>query len=760
MTDLEQWQQGNDEYLAAALVWLRLRLRQRAAGEPAPMIATPISPAAPAEPATRWRFRRPAVTETTAEPEPLLLPPPADGVTEEQIAQAAAAMAAAAAMEPPPALHILSRRLGLSSFERDLLLLCAALELDTRMAGLCALAQDDPSRPYPTFALALALFDEPAWEAMSPERPLRYWRLIEINQPGAQPLTTSALRADERIVNYLKGLNYLDDRLAPLLVPFDVVVGVEELPESQATAVHLAVQHLQQGASPVQLVGADPLSQQMVAQATAAALGLHLYRLPVELLPAQAGDLETLARLWQRESILLPVALYLDAQDVDGPAQPEAPATTAVSTLHRFLARSQGPFLLGTRDIRPGLGAVTTAVEVDKPTPAEQQAIWADALAGDQYEVSSEPDAVSSERFSVEGPALLAAQFNLNGVTIRQIVHRVMSQTATGDAASPLTHHASRITSHASRITELWAASLLTTRPRLDVLAQRLDAKATWDDIVLPDEELTILHRIAGQVQQRSLVYDEWGFRAKMNRGLGINALFAGESGTGKTMAAEVIANDLRLNLYRIDLSAVVSKYIGETEKNLRRLFDAAEDGGAILFFDEADALFGKRSEVKDSHDRYANIEINYLLQRMETYRGLAILATNMKSALDNAFMRRLRFIVNFPFPGPAERQAIWARVFPPQTQVVTEDFLAAAAAQVEQGEMEQETLDRLAREKVDMVRLARLNLTGGNIHNVALNAAFLAGQAGTPVTMSLILSAARSEFRKLGRPLREVDFQ
>ena len=153
-----------------------------------------------------------------------------------------------------------------------------------------------------------------------------------------------------------------------------------------------------------------------------------------------------------------------------------------------------------------------------------------------------------------------------------------------------------------------------------------------------------------------------------MNRGLGISALFAGESGTGKTMAAEVLANELRLDLYRIDLSAVVSKYIGETEKNLRRLFDAAEDGGAILFFDEADALFGKRSEVKDSHDRYANIEINYLLQRMEAYRGLAILATNMKSALDTAFLRRLRFIVNFPFPGAAERRAIWERVFPPET--------------------------------------------------------------------------------------------
>jgi hypothetical protein len=222
----------------------------------------------------------------------------------------------------------------------------------------------------------------------------------------------------------------------------------------------------------------------------------------------------------------------------------------------------------------------------------------------------------------------------------------------------------------------------------LDILAQRIEAKATWDDIVLPENELNLLHQIADQVERRSQVYDEWGFREKMNRGLGISALFAGESGTGKTMAAEVIANDLHLNLYRIDLSAVVSKYIGETEKNLRRLFDAAEDGGAILFFDEADALFGKRSEVKDSHDRYANIEINYLLQRMEAYRGLAVLATNMKSALDHAFLRRLRFIVNFPFPSREDRARIWQQVFPPQTPV----------------------------NGVDFDHLARLNLTGGNI--------------------------------------------
>jgi SpoVK/Ycf46/Vps4 family AAA+-type ATPase len=259
-----------------------------------------------------------------------------------------------------------------------------------------------------------------------------------------------------------------------------------------------------------------------------------------------------------------------------------------------------------------------------------------------------------------------------------------------------------------------------------------MDPKATWEALILPNEELNLLYQIVEQVRYRNTVYQKWGFQKRMNRGLGISVLFSGESGTGKTMAAEVIANDLHLNLYRIDLSAIVSKYIGETEKNLRRLFDASEDGGTILFFDEADALFGKRSEVKDSHDRYANIEINYLLQRIESYTGLAILATNLKNSLDQAFMRRLRFIINFPFPGVKERSLIWQKAFPPETPV----------------------------QDLDFNRLSKLNLTGGSIQNIALTAAFLAAHADTPVTMQIILSATRTEFRKLDRPINEAEFR
>ena len=261
-------------------------------------------------------------------------------------------------------------------------------------------------------------------------------------------------------------------------------------------------------------------------------------------------------------------------------------------------------------------------------------------------------------------------------------------------------------------------------------LARRIEPAAGWDDLVLPEKEKQHLREVAVHVRQRATVYADWGFATKSSRGLGISALFTGSSGTGKTMAAEVLANELRLDLYRIDLSSVVSKYIGETEKNLRRVFEAAEGGGAILLFDEADALFGKRSEVKDSHDRYANIEVSYLLQRMEAYRGLAILTTNMKSALDTAFLRRIRFVVQFPSPDVAQRAEIWRRVFPPETPT----------------------------EVLDPNRLAPLNITGGSIRNIALNAAFLAADAEEPVSMEHLLRSTRSEYAKLEKPLTDAE--
>jgi SpoVK/Ycf46/Vps4 family AAA+-type ATPase len=657
VNDFELWQDANEAYLATRLEWLRERFAQRLSaaddGESLEQRADQADHDQTNAPTKRGRKRgtRPKIT---------------------------------------PALEILAERLGLSSFERDVALLCAAMEFDTHMPRLCAKANGDLHRPYPTFALAMTLFDEPAWDAMSPQRPLRRLKLVEMNQPGATPLTAAALRADERIVNFIKGLNYLDDRLSPLLTPLEQG-GDVPLPASQQSVVDAIVQQLQQrdGAKPlpiIELVGPNGACKQIVARRVAAAFGLQVQRLPAELIPADFGEFDTLLRLWDREKRLLPLTIYIDAAEADGVG-----GSAVCSPLGRFLTRVEGLAFLDLPESRPISARSVVTFDVAKPTPLEQRALWTE-LTGD-----------------ADAAARLSEQFSFN---VEQI-HR-LAAAAPGDSGA------------------LWAACCKDSRPHLDSLAQRIDAKATWDDLVLPQEQLEQLREITGQVRHRSRVYDDWGFRAKHNRGLGISALFAGESGTGKTMAAEVIANDLALDLYRIDLSAVVNKYIGETEKNLRRVFDAADDGGAILLFDEADALFGKRTEVRDSHDRYANLEVNYLLQRMESYRGLAILATNLKDSLDKAFMRRLRFVVDFPMPGAAQRRELWRKAFPAETPLAS----------------------------LDVDRLSNLGVTGGNIHTIALNGAFASAGNGQQVTMPHVLSATRGEFRKLQKPLSAANIR
>ena len=732
MSDQAQWQAANDQYLADALADMRARLQRLAAqqGTEVPTVTAqstaaanaaataPVINAPPSVPSGNakhaswlmWMFGEHA-TQKASTPQA----PPAEAAQPAQLsidlavaapdntahgaatsdAKASPAPSAAPTTAFTPALVLLAQRLGLSDFERDVLLLCICMELDTRMPTLCAQAQHDPGKPWPTFALAFAVLDRPSWDALSPERPLRYWRLLDIHQPGPQPLSGAALSADERVVNFVKGMNYLDDRLTPLLT----VLSATALPPSQqavADRILESLRHVPMGEPlpTVQLIGTDSISKQAVAFAVASAFGAQAYKLSAELLPSAITEQETLIRLWQRESQLLPIALYVDATELD-----RGDAGTALAK--RFLARTGGLTFVDTREPWAGATTNTLSTDVAKPTAVEQRTIW-QRLLGDG---------------AGDHPQQLAGHFDFNLGKIEQVAH---SALGTAEQKADTLGHA------------LWEAALARTRPALDQLAQRIEPKASWDDIKLPDNETNLLHQIADQVAQRSTVYDDWGFRERMNRGLSISALFAGESGTGKTMAAEVIAKALGLSLYRIDLSAVVSKYIGETEKNLRKLFDAAEEGGTILFFDEADALFGRRSEVKDSHDRYANIEVNYLLQRLESFHGLAILATNMKSALDTAFLRRIRFVVNFPFPGAPERKAMWASVFPVK---------AATAV-------------------LDVDRLAKLPLTGGSIQGIALNAAFTAAQRGVQISMPLVLDAARAELRKLDKPVNEADFR
>jgi ATPase family associated with various cellular activities (AAA)/Winged helix domain, variant len=604
--------------------------------------------------------------------------------------------ATATAMTAPPALDVVSAIFGLSVFERDTLLLCAATEFDGAIATLCAAAHGDPQRPHATFGLALAALPGPHWSALAPTAPLRHWRLADFGATGG--LTRAPLRLDERILHYVAGVRHLDARLSPFVDPLGE--SAELMPSHRALADRLAAnwRSVQQLPMPVaQLCGPDPAAKRTIAMAACDTLGLPLHRMRPVSLPTAAVDLDTVIALWNREVLLGGCTLYLDCESLD---ETDSARTDAIAS---FIERIRGPVIVAQRERQPIGSQPSFALDVPAPMAAEQGAAWHAALGPAAAHLNGHVGA-------------LVAQFSLSPAMIRAAAADVGPHIADADpqVVGDL----------------LWDACRVRSRVALDHLALRIESGAGWDDLVLPEQQRDILQQIAAHVRQRARVYYEWGFADKGARGLGISALFAGASGTGKTMAAEVLANALRLDLYRIDLSAVVSKYIGETEKNLRRVFDAAEGGGAILLFDEADALFGKRSEVKDSHDRYANIEVGYLLQRMEAYRGLAILTTNLKSALDTAFLRRLRFVVHFPFPDAAQRAEIWRRIFPAATPT----------------------------ESLPFASLARLNVAGGNIRNIALHAAFLAAEAHEPVRAAHVLQAARTEYAKLEKPLTEAE--
>jgi hypothetical protein len=615
--------------------------------------------------------------------------------TAEQILQAAKE-----AMPAPAAFDRLCAVFGLSSFERDLLLLCAGIELDSSFGPLCARAQGDPQKPYPTFSLALAALPDAHWSALSPAGPLRYWRLVEVG--GGTSVAVSPLRIDERILHFLAGVSHLDERFVGLLDPVhetDCLVPSRQDIAGQIAGI-LTQSSGQRTLPVVQLLGEETATKQSIAGAACAALGLNLHMMSAFAVPLNPVELDTFLRLWEREAALSACALLLDCHEL------EASDAARGQTVKRLIESIRGPLFVATPARRPGGSRRWISYDVAGLAAAEQRVLWAAALGERAAGLNGQLDR-------------LIAQFQLGPASIGAAAAEALSRSGSG---------ASNAEEELS--CALWTACRAHARPRLDDLAQQIDPRAGWDDLVLPAAQLQTLRDIAMHVRQRAKVYEAWGFAGRCARGLGISALFTGASGTGKTMAAEVLANELQLDLYRIDLSQVVSKYIGETEKNLRRVFDAAEKGGSILLFDEADALFGKRSEVKDSHDRYANIEVSYLLQRMESYRGLAILTTNLKGGLDTAFQRRIRFIVQFPYPGPEDRTRIWQRIFPADTPT----------------------------ENLDISKLARLNVAGGNIRNIALNAAFRAADAREPVRMVHLLNAARSECFKLEKPMTEVE--
>lgn len=577
-------------------------------------------------------------------------------------------------MDLPPAYEMVGCVLGLSDFEKSLLLLVAAAEIDPNVQNLlCEAGQQKV-----TFALAFRLFEDAYWNAIGPQAPLRYWRILTLDKNDF--ISQAALRLDERIIHALLGIVAPDERLMPYIRTCRSEVELSLSQSKNLKEIPVDTAH-------VNLHGANQKDKPALVKSLAQSRYERAYILDLKFLPQSITDRHILAILWQREVLMAQTCLYIDAHDITG--------QDIWHDLKAFLGHVNGRVYIGTHEPLPDfISAFRLAVS--KPLREEQKDLWVSALSNKSTDVVNDLPALI-DRFDF-GAADIDEISDIYKTTFGVPLHTICKKQS---------------------------------RPSLDSLAQRIETRAEWGDLILPESKKRILMDIERHVMQRSTVFNEWGFDKSTARGLGISTLLTGPSGTGKTLAAEILAKALKLDLYKVDLSSAVSKYIGETEKNLRRIFDVAENGGVLLLFDEADALFGKRTEAQDSNDRHSNMEVSYLLQRMEQYQGLVILTTNFKSAIDKAFMRRINYCIQFSFPDFEQRKAVWANVFP----------------------------DGAKTKDLDFEKLAALNIAPGHIRNMALYASFIAADEGVPVQMKHLLYAAQAEYMKLEKTLspREV---
>ena len=602
-------------------------------------------------------------------------------------------------------LDTLAAILGLSPFEMDAVLICLAPELDiaygqlyAELAGDARLAQPTVNLilqlliPKPTVRLAL----QSHFEA---DAPLRRLGVVSLGQPGFEaPLLSQPLRLNPRIRRFLLEEDQLPEALA--------AYAQLTLPWVGPAGPTLTLPRGEQGYRPLYLHGPAAVANQSDGfrltepdgrSPWPAILEVHGERLtglpPAELI-ALVRSLDLEARLQSAVLFWRNFDLLFDRK-----------LRSSRALVEKALGERPFPTILaGERPWQPAATLLPQTVSCTQPTATERLTYW-QAHLGDLCD----PDTLRD----------VAGRFRLAAGQIRLASRAVLADYAPTDPPPTLA--------------DLLAACRQQTSQMLSHLGQKISPQFNWDDLILPADQMAQLHQLCDQVHYQAQVYESWGFGQKLALGQGLGALFTGEPGTGKTMAAAILAGSLGLELYKVDLSAVVSKYIGETEKNLAQVFAEAEAGHAILFFDEADALFGKRTEVRDSHDRYANLEISYLLQRMESFSGLVILASNLRENLDRAFVRRLRFIVEFPLPDEASRLAIWQGIWP---------------------DLE------LLHEDVDLPLLARhVDVAGGHIRNIALAAAFLAA-AGEPagrhgaIRMSHIRQAIAAEYSKIGKLL------
>jgi hypothetical protein len=612
------------------------------------------------------------------------------------------------------AMGMLCSRFGLSQFERDVVVVLAMMNLDIGLPTIFMTAFADGT-PSVTFLKLLETFStERHYDqvALAPESPLRRWDLVKISDSQTSSdvaLNARTLVLDDWVYLYLSGVQTLDAVLQGAIQSPNFERHLTLTEAQRAISEHASQQF---GHSLIQIWGIETDIKSSLARDIARLRQANLYNLNANTIPTQTETLERFTVSWNRLARVTPnAALWLNSDDFSAldPMQTEQRA----SAISQFILHCECPIVLTTRNPR-AWGVPSISFEVNKPSTSEQRELWKAYIT--EHQSIQDHDSAQFEHYI----ANLAGQFHFSGMMIERAVSEAFgqleSETLPEDTLARLHHH-------------LWQASLTLTRPALEGLTHRITpaGSASWQRLVLPEAEANILKSMVEHINQRQLVFENWGWEADSSRGLGISALFSGSSGTGKTFSAEIIAKELGVDLQRIDLPSVVSKYIGESEKTLAKIFDAAEYGGSILLFDEADAVFGKRSEVKDSNDRYANLEVSYLLQRMESFRGLVILTTNQETSMDTAFLRRIRFIVRFPTPDKPARKLLWQTIFPNDTPT----------------------------HNLDYEKLAQLEVSGGNIRNIALGAAFIAAasqDAATGVNMKHLLQGAQEEIRKLKR--------
>lgn len=613
---------------------------------------------------------------------------------------------------------------GLDELEREILLLALAPELHLKYERIFAYLHDNVTKKRPTVDLLLALTSDGYAERITRRRVFSHagrlssHYLLDIyDEPGSHhtPLMAKSVGVSEGIVSFLLGEDGPCERLAPYVEIVHPASTIESLAvdlDARRMIAGLAGVWRGSSAGAVALfVGPAGTGKRAAADALCASAQIGLLCVDGVGLLASDEDPAIFIGILLREARLRNAAVYWSGADALCATGERAESWKR--TLLRRGRSSECPLILAgtaaTGDMLSSEDAPIVRIDFGIPRYELRHRIWEDALR----EVHAAVDRSTL--------CALAGRFRLSGGQIRRIVAaaKATSRAKVGDGPiSPDT---------------LLEACRAFSRSRLINLAVKVEPRRSWADLILPPDRLEVLQEISRYVKHQALVFEEWGFGRKLALSNGLNVLFAGPSGTGKSMGAEVLAVDLGLDLYRIDLATVVSKYVGETEKNLDRIFVEAEHSNAILFFDEADAIFGKRSEIRDSHDRYANIEISYLLQKMEAYDGIAILATNLRKNLDEAFLRRMHFTVEFPMPDEDDRLRIWRLCFPPGAPLADD---------------------------VDFAFLARqFKLSGGNIKNIAVAAAFHAADHGTPITMESIVHGIRREFQKIGKLMVDADF-